>query len=287
MRASASIRPTICATATTRTGWPARRTAGRARPGLGRGAGKRQSLRSGGRSRARPRASGREGRAEEWPRAVRSRSRSIRRRVLPSAIACGRSIGWPATRERTLRTGPPGVVHAHYSAHVFDLSALGQREGHLYSVRFEAGELWGKRPGWRGRLRRSVGGLSGARRMTGPAARPRVCRVVCRASGAAVRGALASRPFRAARAGLSESGAVPWSEWSAALAREIQAARTIRCGSTTITSIGCARWSASAPRRAWSIRPRFARARRNGAAPRHAPRQSRWSVAAAPRSTAR
>jgi nitrile hydratase beta subunit len=50
------------------------------------------------------------------------------------------------TREPRYVRGRSGVVHEHYGAHVFpDLSALSQREGrHLYSVRFEAGELWGE-----------------------------------------------------------------------------------------------------------------------------------------------
>ena len=50
------------------------------------------------------------------------------------------------TREPRYVRGRTGVVHEHYGAHVFpDLSAVGRREGrHLYSVRFEAGELWGE-----------------------------------------------------------------------------------------------------------------------------------------------
>jgi nitrile hydratase subunit beta len=50
------------------------------------------------------------------------------------------------TREPRYVRGRTGVVHEHYGAHVFpDRSAAGQREGrHLYSVRFEAGELWGQ-----------------------------------------------------------------------------------------------------------------------------------------------
>ena len=53
------------------------------------------------------------------------------------------------TREPRYVRGRTGVVHEHYGAHVFpDLSALGRREGrHLYSVRFEAGELWGQSAG--------------------------------------------------------------------------------------------------------------------------------------------
>jgi nitrile hydratase len=49
------------------------------------------------------------------------------------------------TREPRYVRGRTGVVQEHYGAHVFpDLSAAGQREGrHLYSVRFEAAELWG------------------------------------------------------------------------------------------------------------------------------------------------
>jgi nitrile hydratase len=50
------------------------------------------------------------------------------------------------TREPRYVRGRTGVIHEHYGAHVFpDLSAAGQREGrHLYSVRFEAAELWGE-----------------------------------------------------------------------------------------------------------------------------------------------
>ncbi|MGH6896734.1 MAG: nitrile hydratase subunit beta [Geminicoccaceae bacterium] len=49
------------------------------------------------------------------------------------------------TREPRYVRGRAGVIHEHYGAHVFpDLSAEGRREGrHLYSVRFEAKELWG------------------------------------------------------------------------------------------------------------------------------------------------
>ncbi len=40
--------------------------------------------------------------------------------------------------------GKPGVIHAHHGAHVFaDLSAQGTEQGqHLYSVVFDAGDLW-------------------------------------------------------------------------------------------------------------------------------------------------
>jgi nitrile hydratase beta subunit len=50
------------------------------------------------------------------------------------------------TREPRYVRGRTGVIHEHYGAHVFpDLSAEGEREGrHLYSVRFEAAELWGE-----------------------------------------------------------------------------------------------------------------------------------------------
>jgi nitrile hydratase subunit beta len=50
------------------------------------------------------------------------------------------------TREPRYVRGRTGVVHAYHGAHVLpDLSALGQRVGrHLYSVRFEASELWGQ-----------------------------------------------------------------------------------------------------------------------------------------------
>ncbi len=50
------------------------------------------------------------------------------------------------TREPRYVRGRVGVVHEHYGAHVFpDRNAEGAREGqHLYSVRFEASELWGE-----------------------------------------------------------------------------------------------------------------------------------------------
>jgi nitrile hydratase subunit beta len=50
------------------------------------------------------------------------------------------------TREPRYVRGRVGVIHEHYGAHVFpDRSAAGERLGlHLYSVRFEAGELWGE-----------------------------------------------------------------------------------------------------------------------------------------------
>jgi nitrile hydratase len=50
------------------------------------------------------------------------------------------------TREPRYVRGRHGVIHEHHGAHVFpDLSAEGQRVGrHLYSVRFEAAELWGE-----------------------------------------------------------------------------------------------------------------------------------------------
>jgi nitrile hydratase len=49
------------------------------------------------------------------------------------------------TREPRYVRGRVGVIHEHHGAHVFpDLSAEGVKEGrHLYSVRFEAKELWG------------------------------------------------------------------------------------------------------------------------------------------------
>jgi len=49
------------------------------------------------------------------------------------------------TREPRYVRGHSGVVHEHYGAQVFpDLSVKGVDEGHhLYSVRFEASELWG------------------------------------------------------------------------------------------------------------------------------------------------
>jgi nitrile hydratase subunit beta len=49
------------------------------------------------------------------------------------------------TREPRYVRGRVGVIHAHHGAHVLpDLSAEGERVGrHLYTVRFEATELWG------------------------------------------------------------------------------------------------------------------------------------------------
>ena len=49
------------------------------------------------------------------------------------------------TREPRYVRGRVGAIHEHYGAHVFpDRSAEGAKEaGHLYSVRFEASELWG------------------------------------------------------------------------------------------------------------------------------------------------
>jgi nitrile hydratase subunit beta len=50
------------------------------------------------------------------------------------------------TRQPRYVRGRAGVIHDHHGAHVFpDLSAEGKRVGrHLYSVRFEAAELWGE-----------------------------------------------------------------------------------------------------------------------------------------------
>ncbi len=50
------------------------------------------------------------------------------------------------TREPRYVRGHLGVIHEHRGAHVFpDRSAEGSREGrHLYSVRFDASELWGE-----------------------------------------------------------------------------------------------------------------------------------------------
>jgi len=53
------------------------------------------------------------------------------------------------TREPRYVRGRTGVIHAHHGAHVFpDRSAEGVKVGeHLYSVRFEAAELWGEAAG--------------------------------------------------------------------------------------------------------------------------------------------
>jgi len=50
------------------------------------------------------------------------------------------------TREPRYVRGHVGTVHEHYGSQVYpDLSAEGVDEGrHLYSVRFDAGELWGE-----------------------------------------------------------------------------------------------------------------------------------------------
>jgi nitrile hydratase beta subunit len=50
------------------------------------------------------------------------------------------------TREPRYVRGRLGAIHEHHGAHLFpDLSAEGVRVGqHLYSVRFEAAELWGE-----------------------------------------------------------------------------------------------------------------------------------------------
>src|SRR5207247_6784896 len=56
------------------------------------------------------------------------------------------------TREPRYVRGRAGVIHEYHGAHVFpDLSAKGVRVGqHLYSVRFEASELWGENAGRNG-----------------------------------------------------------------------------------------------------------------------------------------
>lgn len=50
------------------------------------------------------------------------------------------------TREPRYVRGRLGTIHAHHGFHVFpDCNAQGSKEGrHLYSVRFEATELWGE-----------------------------------------------------------------------------------------------------------------------------------------------
>jgi nitrile hydratase len=56
------------------------------------------------------------------------------------------------TREPRYVRGRVGRINEHHGAHVFpDRSAEGSREGrHLYSVRFEASELWGESADGRG-----------------------------------------------------------------------------------------------------------------------------------------
>jgi nitrile hydratase subunit beta len=55
------------------------------------------------------------------------------------------------TREPWYVRGRVGVIHTHHGAHIFpDRSAAGVKEDrHLYSVRFEASELWGESPAGR------------------------------------------------------------------------------------------------------------------------------------------
>ncbi len=106
-------------------------------------------------------------------RAVQSAGEEVRRRLLKAAevaevLARGSSAAMaveapprfqpgdrvramnrhPAghTREPRYVRGRVGVIHEHHGAHVFpDLSAEAVRVGrHLYSVRFEASELWGE-----------------------------------------------------------------------------------------------------------------------------------------------
>jgi nitrile hydratase beta subunit len=50
------------------------------------------------------------------------------------------------TRQPRYVRGRVGVIHEHYGAHIFpDRNAEGVKDGqHLYSVRFEAAELWGE-----------------------------------------------------------------------------------------------------------------------------------------------
>ena len=97
-----------------------------------------------------------------------TRARRLRAEDVAAALARGRPADAPAdtpprfrpgdrvravnrhpighTREPRYVRGRAGVVHAYHGAHVLpDLSVLGQRVGrHLYSVRFEARELWGE-----------------------------------------------------------------------------------------------------------------------------------------------
>jgi nitrile hydratase subunit beta len=78
----------------------------------------------------------------------------------PVAVSIGTAPGFkPGDRVRAINQHPTGhtrqpryvrgrvgVIHDHYGAHVFpDRNAEGSRQGrHLYSVRFEASELWGE-----------------------------------------------------------------------------------------------------------------------------------------------
>jgi nitrile hydratase subunit beta len=56
------------------------------------------------------------------------------------------------TRQPRYVRGRVGVIQAYYGAHIFpDRHAEGSKEGrHLYSVRFEASELWGEHAAGRG-----------------------------------------------------------------------------------------------------------------------------------------
>ena len=77
---------------------------------------------------------------------------------------------------------------------------------------------------------------------------------------------------------LAERGAIPWSEWSAALGGRSRRRLAIRRSSMPIFTIGSTRSSGCAPTRAWPIPPRSVIARRNGAAPMSIrPTASLWS----------
>ena len=123
------------------------KAAGRARARHGRRAGQRQSSRRRRRRAASHAGTAAAGCGASWPRAVRSRSASGRRRVAPWATGCAR-----ATFIRAATRACPGtsvaaqVWSTRTTARTCSRIAAptGVREGrHLYSVRFEAGELSG------------------------------------------------------------------------------------------------------------------------------------------------
>ncbi len=96
-----------------------------------------------------------------------TRQRVLKSEVVPEALAKGAPTEMPTeaparfksgdrvravnrhplghTREPRYVRGRVGVIHEHYGVHIFpDRHAQGSKEGrHLYSVRFEASELWG------------------------------------------------------------------------------------------------------------------------------------------------
>jgi nitrile hydratase len=96
-------------------------------------------------------------RAADFTKALAGSSATMQTGVSPRFAAGARVRArnrHPAghTREPRYVRGHVGVIHEHHGAHVLpDLSAQGVREArHLYSVRFEAAELWGENANGRG-----------------------------------------------------------------------------------------------------------------------------------------